>query len=121
MVNQKYKDDAEALLLMAEGNISAYRFLFDRHFSDLCNFLLIYLHQKELSEEIALDIFTHIWEKRQTLQIKATFKSFLFAAAKNKAINALFYNINEDKIEDFTGKGLSDLEAGIIRTPLDPV
>ena len=86
MVNQKYKDDAEALLQMAEGNISAYRFLFDRHFSDLCNFLLIYLHQKELSEEIALDIFTHIWEKRQTLQIKATFKSFLFAAAKNKAI-----------------------------------
>ncbi len=86
MVNQKYKDDAEALLLMAEGNISAYRFLIDRHFSDLCNFLLIYLHQKELSEEIALDIFTHIWEKRQTLQIKATFKSFLFAAAKNKAI-----------------------------------
>ena len=86
MVNQKYKDDAEALLLMAEGNISAYRFLFDRYFSDLCNFLLIYLHQKELSEEIALDIFTHIWEKRQTLQIKATFKSFLFAAAKNKAI-----------------------------------
>lgn len=83
---QKFKDDPEALLQLAEGNLDAYRFLFDNHFTDLCNFLLIYLHRKELAEDIALDIFTYIWEKRQILQIKASFKSFLFAAAKNKAI-----------------------------------
>ena len=82
----KFKDDPEALRQLAEGDIDAYRFLFDHHFSDLCNFLLIYLHSKELAEDTALDIFTFIWEKRETLQIKATFKSFLFAAAKNKAI-----------------------------------
>ena len=87
MSKQNYKNDTEALLQMADGNIAAYRFLFDHHFSDLCNFLLIYIHSKELSEEIALEIFTYIWEKRETLQIKATFKSFLFASAKNKAIS----------------------------------
>lgn len=86
MSKQKFKDDPDALLQLAEGNLDAYRFLFDHHFSDLCNFLLIYLHSKELSEDIALEIFTFIWEKRQSLQIKANFKSFLFAAAKNKAI-----------------------------------
>jgi len=86
MLKQKFKDDPEALLQLAEGNLDAYRFLFDHHFSDLCNFLLIYLHSKELAEDIALEIFTFIWEKRQSLQIKANFKSFLFAAAKNKAI-----------------------------------
>ncbi len=86
MSMQKFKDDPEALLQLAEGNLVAYRFLFDHHFSDLCNFLLIYLHSKELAEDIALEIFTFIWEKRKTLQIKASFKSFLFAAAKNKAI-----------------------------------
>ncbi|MFA5328468.1 MAG: RNA polymerase sigma-70 factor [Prolixibacteraceae bacterium] len=87
MSNQIVRNDAEALILMAEGNISAYRFLFDHHFADLCNFLMIYLHSKELSEEIALEIFTYVWEKRETLHIKATFKSFLFASAKNKAIS----------------------------------
>lgn len=86
MSTHKFKDDPEALLQLAEGNLDAYRFLFDHHFSDLCNFLLIYLHRKEIAEEIALDLFTYIWEKRQSLQIKVTFKSFLFAAAKNKAI-----------------------------------
>lgn len=84
---QKFKNDPEALLQLAEGNLCAYRFLFDHHFTDLCNFLLIYLHRKELAEEIALDIFTFVWEKRKSLQIKATFKSFLFASAKNKAIS----------------------------------
>jgi RNA polymerase sigma-70 factor (ECF subfamily) len=87
MSKQNFKNDTEALLQMADGNITAYRFLFDHHFSDLCNFLMIYLHSKELSEEIALEIFIYIWEKRETLQIKATFKSFLFASAKNKAIS----------------------------------
>lgn len=87
MSKQIYKNDAEALLQMANGSMSAYRFLFDNHFADLCNFLMIYLHSKELSEEIALEIYTYIWEKRETLQIKATFKSFLFASAKNRAIS----------------------------------
>ena len=33
----------------------------------------------------------------------------------------MFYNITESIVEDFTGKGMSDLKNGIIRTPLDPV
>lgn len=87
MSKQNFTNDTEALLQMAGGDIAAYRFLFDHHFSDLCNFLLIYLHSKEIAEEVALEIFTYVWEKRETLQIRATFKSFLFASAKNKAIS----------------------------------
>jgi len=87
MPKRFFKNDTEALPELAGGNPVAYRYLFDQHFSDLCNFLLIYLHSRELSEEIALEIFTYIWEKRETLQIKASFKSFLFASAKNKAIS----------------------------------
>lgn len=101
---QKFKDDQGALLQLAEGNLGAYRFLFDHHYSDLCNFLLIYLHSKELAEDIALDIFTFVWEKRQTLQIKANFKSFLFAAAKNKAIT--LYRKEHQKI--FTSIDVSE-------------
>ena len=87
MGRENFKNDTEAFQQLADGNIVAYRFLFDHHFADLCNFLLIYLHSKELSEEIALEIFIYIWERRETLQIKTTFKSYLFASAKNKAIS----------------------------------
>ena len=49
-----------------------------------------------------------------------------FGTAKDDAfrrdltINALFYNINERKVEDFTESGVKDLERGVVRTPLPP-
>ncbi|KAM9937670.1 hypothetical protein OXX80_002807 [Metschnikowia pulcherrima] len=43
------------------------------------------------------------------------------AMRRDATLNALFYNINEDKIEDLTGRGLADLEAGVLRTPLPPL
>lgn len=33
-------------------------------------------------------------------------------------LNTLFFNINENRLEDFTGKGIQDLKEGILRTPL---
>lgn len=42
------------------------------------------------------------------------------ANRRDLTINALYYNITEDKLEDFTGKGISDIEQHIIRTPQDP-
>ena len=43
------------------------------------------------------------------------------AERRDLTINALFYNINQGIVEDFTGKGIVDLKEGIIRTPLDPL
>ena len=40
------------------------------------------------------------------------------AFRRDFTINALYYNLNTKEIEDYTGTGLSDLECGIIRTPL---
>src|SRR5690606_4136775 len=42
------------------------------------------------------------------------------AMRRDATVNALFYNLNTSEIEDFTGKGLEDLEKGILRTPLSP-
>lgn len=42
------------------------------------------------------------------------------ALRRDATLNALFYNLNQDKIEDFTGQGLDDLKQGILRTPLSP-
>lgn len=42
------------------------------------------------------------------------------ALRRDATINALFYNLNESKVEDFTGRGFSDMRNKIIRTPLEP-
>ncbi|KAG7665166.1 CCA1 [[Candida] subhashii] len=43
------------------------------------------------------------------------------ALRRDATLNALFYNLNQNKIEDFTGKGLEDLHHGLLRTPLPPL
>jgi tRNA nucleotidyltransferase (CCA-adding enzyme) len=40
------------------------------------------------------------------------------ALRRDFTINALFYNINTEEIEDFTKQGVSDIENKVIRTPL---
>lgn len=41
------------------------------------------------------------------------------ALRRDATVNALFYNIHTGEVEDFVG-GVPDMEAGIIRTPMDP-
>jgi tRNA nucleotidyltransferase (CCA-adding enzyme) len=43
------------------------------------------------------------------------------ALRRDLTINSLFYNLETDKVEDFTGHGVRDIEDGIIRTPLCPL
>ncbi|CEJ58203.1 hypothetical protein PMG11_06869 [Penicillium brasilianum] len=42
------------------------------------------------------------------------------ALRRDATINALFYNLNESKLEDLTKRGLDDMKKHIIRTPLEP-
>lgn len=42
------------------------------------------------------------------------------ALRRDLTINSMFYNINNGKIEDHTGLGMSDIADKVIRTPLDP-
>ena len=40
------------------------------------------------------------------------------ALRRDFTVNALYYNLNTEQVEDFTGTGLADLDAHVIRTPL---
>lgn len=42
------------------------------------------------------------------------------AMRRDATINALFYNLNESKLEDLTQRGLDDMAKRIIRTPMEP-
>ncbi|KAE8400914.1 hypothetical protein BDV37DRAFT_256361 [Aspergillus pseudonomiae] len=42
------------------------------------------------------------------------------AMRRDATINALFYNLNESKVEDFTRRGFEDMRDQVIRTPMEP-
>lgn len=63
--------------------------------------------------------------RKETYSVDSRHPQMEFGTAKEDAlrrdatVNALFYNIHTDKVEDFAG-GLADLHARLIRTPLAP-
>lgn len=42
------------------------------------------------------------------------------AMRRDATVNAMFYNLHTQQIEDFTKQGFEDMDAKIIRTPLEP-
>ena len=42
------------------------------------------------------------------------------ALRRDATVNAIFYNLDTEQIEDFTGRGLEDMERKVMRTPLAP-
>lgn len=86
---REHKDDLLLLELIREGDQQAFKRLFETYFTPLCRFMYVYINKKEVVEEIALDIFTYVWENKQTLQIYLSVKAYLFQAARNRALNEL--------------------------------
>ncbi|KAI9725222.1 MAG: CCA tRNA nucleotidyltransferase, mitochondrial [Chrysothrix sp. TS-e1954] len=43
------------------------------------------------------------------------------ALRRDATINAMFYNLQSEEVEDLTGKGMNDLKCHVIRTPLEPL
>ena len=43
------------------------------------------------------------------------------ALRRDATVNALFYNLNTTEVEDFTERGLADMERKLIKTPLAPL
>lgn len=90
-MNQKSEHDLEGtddillLKLIKEGDQLAFRHLFYEYVDSLERFIIYYIHEKEKAQEIVLDIFTYLWEHRESLEIRLTLKAYLFQAAKNKA------------------------------------
>ena len=82
-------DDKLLLNLIQEGDKLAFKHLFETYFTPLCRFMHLYVKETTIVEELALDIFTYVWENRQTLQIQISLKAYIFQAAKNKCLNVL--------------------------------
>ena len=87
-------DDILLLKLIKQGDQIAFRHLFYQYADSLERFITYYIHDREKSQDLVLDIFTYRWESRQNFEIIRTVKAYLFQAARNKS----FTYIRDKKI-----------------------
>ena len=79
---------------LRRGEESAYELLFSEFYRVLTVFANKYVHDMETAKEIVQDLFVHLYEKRENLDINSSLKSYLFRSTHNRCINY----INAQKI-----------------------
>jgi RNA polymerase sigma-70 factor (ECF subfamily) len=83
------KSDRDWIAAVRRGDATAFEALFTTYYESLCGFVHSYVRDAAIAEEIVQDIFLHIWKERTTWDPAVSTRQYVFAAARNRALNHL--------------------------------
>jgi RNA polymerase sigma-70 factor (ECF subfamily) len=71
------------------GDVQAFEALFRAYVEPLCAFAYSYVESQSLAQEIVQDLFTRLWERRDTLERPRSVRAYLYGATRNRVLNEL--------------------------------
>ena len=83
MKSYSLEDEAGLVKRLSKGNLLAFNTLFREYSGRLFRFANGYLKSEAESEEVVQEVFTIIWEKRESLDPDLSFKSYIFTISFN--------------------------------------
>lgn len=98
--------EKEIFSLIQKGNVYAYELIFRRYYISLCEFATRFVYQPEAAEEIVQNVFLILWEKKESLSISISLKSYLFRAVYNHCNNHLSHLKIRNKYLSFSRETL---------------
>ncbi len=69
------------------GDKSSFKKLFTELYDPLVRFVTLYVGCSVTAEELVQDFFVGLWEKRMSLNIKSSLRSYIFTSVRNRALN----------------------------------
>ncbi|RXG11983.1 RNA polymerase sigma-70 factor (ECF subfamily) [Leeuwenhoekiella aestuarii] len=88
-------DDKKLLKKLRKGDTAAYKYLFSTYYTWLCNYVLKLCNDPSLAEDIVQETMINFWEKRDTILITTSLKSYLFRSCHNQFLQ----HIRKQKIK----------------------
>ena len=74
---------------LKQGKEEAYRYLYEHHYVALCHVAKGYVGDEALAEHLVGDVIFHLWEVRETLDIRISLRSYLVRAVRNRCLDYL--------------------------------
>jgi RNA polymerase sigma-70 factor (ECF subfamily) len=74
---------------LKEGNESAFEMLFRTYYKPLCNYAYSFLNDKDEAEEVVQSAFIGVWDKRSSIEIQTSIKSYLYRMVRNSCLNVI--------------------------------
>ncbi|MBO9732889.1 MAG: sigma-70 family RNA polymerase sigma factor [Chitinophaga sp.] len=87
-----YLTDIALFHLVKTGSIEGFTELYLRHWEELYEYAWKILGNKDHVEDVLQELFLHIWDKRETIEIDTNVKGYLFRSLKNRICNFLKAN-----------------------------
>jgi RNA polymerase sigma-70 factor, ECF subfamily len=81
--------EKQVLETIQSGNESAFEMIFKAYYQPLCRYAYSFLDDKEEAEEVVQSTFIIIWEKRKSLDIQTSLKSYLYRMVRNGCLNVI--------------------------------
>ncbi|MGM9508346.1 RNA polymerase sigma-70 factor [Larkinella sp. GY13] len=81
--------DQELIHAIRLGDEPAFEAVFRQHYALLCQYARTFLHDWDDAEEAVQAVFLAVWEKRDTLEITVSLKSYLYRSVHNRCLNRI--------------------------------
>lgn len=82
-------DEQDLVERVRAGDVRAFEQLFTMYYGSLCGFVDSYVHSEAIAEEVVSDLFRRIWERRAEWTPAKSVATYLFGAARNRALDHL--------------------------------
>ena len=92
-------NDDQILNLLQNSDRDAYKQLFLKYYSPLCEYASHYISDED-SEELVQDLMLFIWETRKSLIIGTSLKSYLFISTKHRCLNTIKKQVYHERIHN---------------------
>ncbi len=89
--------ELDILLRFKHGDSNAFKVLYERYFEVAYFYVLSHVNDRLDAEDIVEELFLNIWEKRESIVIKKSFKYYLLKSAHNRVIN--YFKSSKTKIQ----------------------
>jgi len=108
--------DQQLLSLLKDDNTTAFNTIYNRYSKMLYLYIFSKLDTGEISKDVLQELFISLWEKRHTLSIHESLKSYLYQAARHKIVdvyrkNATYRKYLQQLIEHFDAQPHSITES----------
>jgi RNA polymerase sigma-70 factor, ECF subfamily len=82
-------NDLELFERIKKNDEAAFEMLFRTYYKTLCYFAYKIVKDSIVAEEIVQDLFSHFWEKRGSMELFTSVKSYLFKSVHNNSLKYL--------------------------------
>ncbi|MFY0627100.1 MAG: RNA polymerase sigma-70 factor [Reichenbachiella sp.] len=88
-MKELYLHNDSLIAAISDGNEIAFRKFFNEHYPKLLQFSYTIIHNQTFAEEIVQDVFSSLWNNRNSLKEINNINAYLYTATRNRTIDFL--------------------------------